>query len=443
MSNHDILTRLAKLLELLLIMCLLLIVFCRDIDSVSFHRDESQWIATSNFFEVFARGKFTASMWNENYWTLTQPPVTRYVIGLGRRIGGHRPEDLNLPWDFRLDDTTNIALGAMPSSGLLWWSRLPMAILSAVSGLILFSLVSKSAGRIAGYTLLLLFVGNPYLLTTLRRAMGEAPLLVFVTLAAFASDQALIFWQRVASAPYKSFRPLLHSLIWFIFLGILAGIAGASKLNGIITAAAGLALSILAPLTHQGAIPKSARLTFAILIPVILLLATATTFVALNPYLYPDPLGNTAKLFNFRVREMQDQQAANSEAVIHGTRMRIEVVSQRVFQNYATIRFAGAWGINLLLCVVGAYSLTGTAWRWVRGDRDLGTSVVIILVALTTSTPALFTPLDWDRYYLLPIVFSSICIAIGISGSITVSIKWARCKIFEDDVMEGTTDAQS
>ena len=421
-------TSLPRWLELSLIVCVLLVIFCTGILDVSFHPDESQWIATSYAFEDFVNGEFASPTWDESHWTLTQPPVTRYVIALGRLAGGYHVADLNLAWSWGMDALANIARGAMPSPSLLWWSRLPMAVLSVVCGLILFKLADACAGRVAGYALLLLFAGNPYLLYTLRRAMGEASLLVCVILVAFAGDQALSSWRRVATNTYKSVKALFRPLTWFIIMGIFCGVAGAAKLNGISAAPAGLMLCVLTPLAQKGNIPKSVRLYFIICACAAILLAAGITFVALNPYLYPDALGRTEKMFLFRLQEMHKQQSIYPEYRIHGIDMRIPVVWQRVCEDYAAIRFGGARVVNILLCTVGAFYLMRQAWRWLRSGVGPGTSIVIILIALTTATPSLLTPLDWDRYFLLPVVFSSVCIAIGISWVIKVSRKWVQHK---------------
>lgn len=425
-----LITSLGQWLELSLIACVLLVIFCTGILDVRFHPDESQWIATSYAFEDFVNGEFASPTWDESHWTLTQPPVTRYVIALGRLAGGYHVADLNLAWSWGMDAPANIARGAMPSPSLLWWSRFPMAVLSVVCGLILFKLADACAGRVAGYALLLLFAGNPYLLYTLRRAMGEASLLVCVILVAFAGDQALRSWQRVATNTYESVRVFFCPLTWFIIMGIFCGVAAAAKLNGISTAPAGLMLCVLTPLTQKGNIPKSARLYFIIRACAAIILAAGITFVALNPFLYPDALGRTEKMFLYRLQEMHKQQSINPEYRVHGIDMRIEVVSQRVFEEYAAIRFEGARIVNILLCAIGIFYLMRKALHWLRSGLGPATSIVIILVALTTATPSLLTPLDWDRYFLLPVVFSTVCVAISISWGIGVSRKWVQRKNF-------------
>ena len=415
-------------LEPSIVACALLVVFCTRIESVSFWPDESQWIATSYFFEGFLDRLGAPFLWDESYWTLTQPPVTRYVIGLGRLGGGYGIRSLNEPWEFKSDDTANLAKGAMPGPGLLWWSRLPMALLTVLSILILFCLVTRAAGRAAGYTLVLLLAGNPYVYTTLCRAMSEAPLLACVSLAMLASDWALGYWQRAARASHPSISALRPAAACFLLMGSVCGLGAATKLNGFATVAAGLALCVLAAVTHAGNVTKSVRATFVIAVCGLLLLGTGVVFVAANPYLYPDPLGRTLGMFSFRLTELQKHLDLYPRFAIHGLGTRFDVVSRRVFQEFAAVSVHGGRFINLLLCTIGTCVLVRAAWSWLHGNETGGTSMVLVVVALTTATPALLTPLDWDRYYLLPVIFSTVGIAVGIAGcaSSLLTLVWSR-----------------
>lgn len=415
-------------LEPSIVACALLAVFCTRIDRVSFWPDESQWIATSYFFEGFLDRLGAPFLWDESYWTLTQPPVARYVIGVGRLAGGYGIRDLNEPWEFKSDNATNVAKGAMPEPGLLWWSRLPMALLTVLSIVILFCLVTRAAGRAAGYTLVLLLAGNPYVYRTLCRAMSEAPLLACVAMAMLASDWALGYWQRAATASHPSIKALRPAAACFLLMGSICGLGAAAKLNGFATVAAGLGLCVLAAVTHAGNVAKPARATFIIAVSGLLLFGTALVFVTANPYLYPDPLGHTLTMFTFRLTEMQKHLVLYPRFVIHGLGARFDVIPQRVLQDYAAFSVRGAWSINLLLCAIGVYVLVRAAWSWLRGNDNGGTSMVLVAVAVTTATPALLTPLDWERYYLLPVIFSTVGIAVGIAACMTYlfTLVWPR-----------------
>ncbi len=411
-----------------IIACALLAVFGARIEGISFWPDESQWIATSYFFEAFLDQQAEPSLWDEYYWTLTQPPVARYVIALGRLAGGYGIHDLNQPWEFKSDAAANADSGAMPAAGLLWWSRLPMALLAALSIVLLFCLVSRAAGRVAGYTMVLLLAANPYLGSTLCRAMSEAPLLVCVVMAMLAGDSALRYWQRAATSAPPSIATLRPAAACFLLMGCICGLGAAAKLNGSTTVAAGLALCILAAATHAGNATAPARATFILTSVGLLLIGAALIFVAANPYLYPDPWGRTSAMFKFRLTEMQTQLGLYPRFAIHGFGTRLDIVFRRVLQDDAAISVRGARFINFLLCTAGTSVLLRAAWSWLRGNENGGTSLVLVAVALTTAAPALLTPLDWERYYLLPVIFSTVGIAVGIAACVTglFTLVWPR-----------------
>lgn len=63
---------------------------------------------------------------------------------------------------------------------------------------------------------------------------------------------------------------------------------------------------------------------------------------------------------------------------------------------------------------IGLLYLARGARLWLAGKGGSAASVVILAVAAVTALPPLFTPLDWDRYYMYPVVFTSLCIAIAV-----------------------------
>jgi hypothetical protein len=413
-------------LELFLIGSILLIFFCAGLENVPFHPDESGWIGASYYLEAFISGQFASPVWQESHLTLAQPPVVLYIVGLGRLAGGYHVTDLNnASFNVQVDWATNVAQGAVPDAGLLWWSRLPMAILAALSGLLLFQSIRRGAGRGAGYIWLLMFAASSYLSITLRQAMSEAPLLAIVALFILVGEQALRSWQHAAEA-YPSSPTLLRPLAWFILLGVLSGLASAIKLNGMIIAAAGVAMCGLAALVFRGQAPRSARLTLLIRASVLLVLVTELTFVVVNPYLYPDPLGRTGKMFKLRLQEMQFQQMVFPESSIDGWAERIDLVPRRVLEDYAVLHFPGALLINLALGVGGLCYLMIHAGRWVKTKQGPNSAVVILLAAGTMAVPPLLTPLDWPRYYLMPVVFSTLCIAVGIARGLLSAARYTH-----------------
>ena len=56
--------------------------------------------------------------------------------------------------------------------------------------------------------------------------------------------------------------------------------------------------------------------------------------------------------------------------------------------------------------------------------------MVILLIGLVAGVPpALLTPLNWDRYYFLPVMFATIFSAIGLAVCITTAVQWSERKL--------------
>ncbi|MHB0857088.1 MAG: hypothetical protein ACYC5M_05905 [Anaerolineae bacterium] len=388
-------------------------------DQVRFHNDESRRIGTSYFLEPFLRGDIHSPVWEESYWTLTQPPLSRYVVGLGRLAGGYTDSMLSGPWEFGVDAAGNAAAGNMPGPHLLWWSRLPMALLAALCGWLLFDLARRCDGLVSGGLAVTLFALNPYLATTLRRAMGEAPLVALALLALRAGVHALAQIDP-SNAKRQSTLPLAAGA-WLLVAGACAGASGAAKLNGL---ASGVAVALLPALScmRHGMRVCRRRIIWALLAAVLVLGATGSVFVALNPYLYPAPVERSLRLYRWRLHEMENQQRGWQQDQISGIRARISTVSQRVLQDYAPMQFRGAWLANLVLGALGLVALMRSAWYWLRGAATSPAPVVLLLVGAATSIPSLLTPLDWDRYYIFPVIFSTLGIAVGLAAT----VRWVQ-----------------
>lgn len=410
-------------LELVVIAAVLLIKFCSGLQNVPFHPDESQWIATSYAFQAWIGGDFSAPVWHDSYWTRTQPPLTRYLIAVGWLAGGYNFHDLNTPWIWGFDEATNLARGALPSPGVLWWSRLPMAILAAVSALALFVLVTESAGRLAGYILVILFAYNHFFLYALRRAMSETPLLVCLTLAMLAGCSAATSWQQLRRNAHGLLRSFIQPLLRFGLMGFLCGAATAAKLNGALAVLSGLALVALLAATRTANLSRVFRVAVVGCSAIVITASAAGTFVACNPYLYPNVPARSMAMLRQRFEEMAKQQGFAPSQVIRGAEAHALEILRSVFEDLATVSFTGSWLLNLPLCIVGFGYFVAAGWHWLRNSAGSAAAAVTVLTALICAMPALLTPLAWDRYFLLPVVFSTMFIAVGLSAVLNAAAR--------------------
>jgi 4-amino-4-deoxy-L-arabinose transferase-like glycosyltransferase len=406
------------LIEFILIAIIVTAVYTSNILSVEFNGDESQWISSSFYFEKFMKGQFTDPAWQELEARNYQPPLTMYVIGLGRRLGGYRPADLNAFWIWRADKETNIRNGAMPSPGLLWWSRLPMAICAVFSILAGFWLLKDSLGRLPAYAWIGLSLVSSYYLHWLRTAMSEAPLLAL----SMANLVVIAGVLRLASSGKE--HHIWKYLALLGFSGVLTGLAGAAKLNGLIELAAGGAAALLAALWTRRR--WNQRVISAVVGLLVLTAAALAAFIGVNPSLWRNPAGGIMQSFTDRQMLITGQQVENPQDSITTFSRRVQVVPQRIFERHASFSFEGSGYLNLGLFLAGLVFCIPRLKSWVSRQGHGSSLGAVFLFGAVVSLPSLLTPLDWDRYYLFPIIFSSFLIAAssGWLGSI-----WRRFKL--------------
>ena len=397
---------LLKLVEILGVLVFLSFFYLRDLQAVEFHIDESHWIGTSYMFEAYFKGEFWSDAWSVSQPTLTNPPVPRYVIGLSRLIGGYHIPDLNRRWDYNFNAGYNIRRGAMPSAGLLWWSRLPMAILAVLSITLGFWLIKKIGGRVPAYLWVLFGAISPYLLLQTRRAMAEAPILFFVMLAALLCYLAI----KALSQPGKNTSWLAG--LYFGLAGFCVGLAGESKINGL-----SILLGILASLAFY--VIWKQKDTTSRMVRRIFIYGAVTSVLMLvvffgsYPFLWPNLVTRTEMVLKDRIDEMQYQSVQHAPDAINTPAQRLTIVPARVFQDYAVIDFPGALFLNLALTCLGVWLTCLKIRDWLHNNGDGTAALVLLAVGATAAIPAFFTLLDWDRYYLFPVFFSTAFIVIA------------------------------
>jgi len=213
-----------KSIEVLILAILLFGVYGGNLLSVEFQPDETFWIVSSTRFDEFLKGEFNSRIWTDApLISFEVRPIPSYIVAIGQRVGGVNSDSLPIYWDWSLPKEENISRGAMPSARVLWWSRLPMALLSVFCLLGTILLLAKAHSRIAAYLFALIGI-NEYFLLHLRRAMSEAPLLLFTVLVLYASFKLLMVIQE---------NSMKKIILWSVIAGILSGMAGQSKLTGL------------------------------------------------------------------------------------------------------------------------------------------------------------------------------------------------------------------
>src|SRR4051812_29818374 len=125
------------------------VVLLRAVETVPFHGDESEWINAGRYFRyVFLDHDLTSQVWRPSWLNRDQPPLGRYVIGGIVWASGTDPAEVNKTYAWERDYQANLREGRVPEPAILLPVRRMMAIVGALSIVLLFV-----AGRLVGGTL--------------------------------------------------------------------------------------------------------------------------------------------------------------------------------------------------------------------------------------------------------------------------------------------------
>ena len=373
------------------------------LDAVPFYVDESCKIGYSAPFEAFANGRFTDPIWQTREDKYLNPVLTYYVVGAARRIGGYGPDRLNPPWNFAVSNEENIRRGRVPEPRLLWWSRAGVTAAACAGLFTMFALMTGACRRWAAFVWLGLTLTNPFLRTTLRQALNEGVLVATIALVLWTLYRALQRFDRDAGPgiPWRA-------MAWIAAAGLCAGLAAQSKLNGGAAAAGAWVVVMLA--SARWPIARRSKFRILLLSTIILAACSAGAFVGSNPSLWPHPPKESVRMVRTRVQVLDAQVKQFGHSAIVGVEDRLRRVPVEVLHTGAAFPRGP---LNLVFFVAGAGASLMTLAMWLRARDGNHARVVLTVVGGIVSLPGLLTPIDWARYFVLPVVFSSVQIAFG------------------------------
>jgi hypothetical protein len=389
--------------ELLAVLLVITAAMFTGLSAVRFHPDESHWIGLSAPFEAFVAGRFTDPLWQTRPDRHLNAPMTFYVIGAARRMGGWRPDSLNQAYRFGQPYQTNVAEGRVPPPGLLWWGRAGVTAAAVLAVLASFAVFARAAGRPAAYVWLALVLSHSYLRDTIRRAMNEGVLLLMLALCIWATYRLLAARDRQTPG-----RSRWITAGWAALAGTAAGLAAGTKANGGLALAGVIIVLGVAVTRRRDADGRRARSVAAAAL--ILTVTAAFAYVGTNPTLWPNPARGTLESIRARTHVVKAQMAAFPSEAVPALSRRVKVASKRVFYDDALLPRTLS---GIVLFVAGALSTLRQLYRWRNGLNDNHALAALAIIGLVVSAPAFFSPLDWPRYYVLPVFFSSFQIVVG------------------------------
>jgi hypothetical protein len=391
--------------EISLLAILLLFGYINDIGAVEFHPDESFWIVSSVRLDKLLAGDFESDIWTDEPVIIFEVrPLPSYFTAVGQRLGGISAQDLPPYWIWGLPDEENLARGAMPGDELIWWSRLPMAVVAAFSMLLTAVLLAKSHSRLAAYIFAVISL-NGYFLLNLRRAMSEASILFFTVLTMYASYKLLT---AVRS------KDMNKSILWSLAVGLFSGLAGQSKLTGLICAGIAIfgVILVIIPRPAQWITILKQRMLLTIFF--VISMITLVTFIASYPFFYRDTVDRISETLYARSQILEYQVYTYADEVIP-SHSRLKILFQRILDY--PLHIDANHVLNIPLHWLNFTFVALGMAQVIKKVRNSGTerdiNLVLLLGALLCAVPMLFAPFDWERYYLYPIYFGCIFFAIG------------------------------
>jgi hypothetical protein len=380
----------------LLIFLVLLTVYCIGVDSVPFHPNETYWVDMATRLAE----PFRSSAWQPGYLTYEVRPIPGYLSALGQKLAGISLVELpQSAWDWSISTAENEARGAVPSARVLMASRLPMAILAALTLTLISIWLGRVHGRFYGYFWALVSC-NTYFLTQLRRAMCEAPLLFFTV---------LLLWALLPLLESLHKKQKSRVMLWSLLAGMLCGLAAECKLTGALGGILAIVVCFISIyLNHD---QKDSTVVHLFQISTLLVMAAALiTFVAVYPFFYVDPFTRILGTLATRQNVMQTQLHDYPAQVITFWQRPILLV-KRIFGlplGWPLTITIGGYILPIFFCGVGVHE-TYTKLHFPSP------CLVLLSASVILGLPMCFLPLDWDRYYLFPIFFACIFFATGLS----------------------------
>jgi hypothetical protein len=396
----------------------------------TFHPDESRWINRGIYLQELSHP--LGSFWSDSYLIRGQPPMGSYITGFGLWVQGQSLHQ-NGPWNFVFgndgDVNWNVTNGNVPAVDVLLDARKTSIALGLILVLTTYAIVTLLSNWVGGVVAGVFLAAHPLTIYLATLAVSD---MAFTTIIALSGFCALMLSRR-------------PSWWWAIALGILMGMGASLKLSPIFLAIAVAGVGVLILLEpvarkfpgirllyrHLGVgLPDVHRVGIMLLsLPII----AGAFFLASYPYLWPDPVGRTEALFEFRRNEMENQSRIWGDQAITTRQEALERTWNMLEFRYSTSGRLLAWlgiepgnpdhkeGFDLPFALAGLLIFIALAlWRGFRTPHlltliVLSGQVAIILVGIN---------INFNRYYL-PIV---LYLAIGLGIGTGTALDWLRAQ---------------
>jgi 4-amino-4-deoxy-L-arabinose transferase-like glycosyltransferase len=307
------------------------------------------------------------------------------------------PEGLrpNLFFRYHRGDLVKASAAVQPWVPAIERARLVVAAASALCGVLLLLIARRLAGWPAGIAALALWTLHPLVRSWSHQARPDLGMLALVLATLWAA-------LRLVDA-LRGARGRRGLLLAALALGLLAGLAAGTKLNGGLAGVFAV-LAILGTRPPTGVEPPTlaARLAATGLAGAVFLL----TLLALLPWAASAPLERVPELLEFWSEHMAFQQDRLEQLGGLATRTngeRLDLMGSRILGRDEPLRAILGLPLGWIAAAAGALRLGRKALREPSPQPRCEACLAGLWIAVILVGSTLWLPLDWDRYFLPPL----------------------------------------
>lgn len=374
----------------IILFAVLLLWFTRDLDSYSnYNYDEGGYLSVGNlYFNLyFINHDFFNPAWYQSYRSYGPAnQVPKYIMGLSLYLFGYGDEKFEyfyFKWKDSLEE--NIKKGMVPSAKVLYAARFPIAVLGALTVLLIFVICRILCGWKFALIATLVTSFNHLILLLSKTAMLDIPYVFFSILTIFL----MCYFLKRTNKKWSEW-------IVITLIGIIIGLAVSSKPMGIFILITTVIFFLILSISQK----RKIFLFYLILI----LIITGSIFIISNPVLYPHPVKHSKMLITLLGNLEKEQEAYSFELVFNSFFQKAYYVTKNTLLTgsapiYSVIKLP----VDIIFFAIGFVSLLNEEFITFPKRQLTFKTLIIIWMIVTFLGTIYWIPIDRPRYYL-PII---------------------------------------
>jgi len=417
-----------------LFLCILAIPFFTNIAEQTLNGDENAYLRGSRYFKLFFLDRDYAHPLWQNVRAYDQPPIGKYIYGLGILLTGNKDSYSILArlkdWNYEEDYEWNAAHGRVAPLSVGYQIRYIAALFGYATCLLLYWIVSYVFNKRTGVISALLLAYNPLMLMCSKRIMTNSLINCFL----LAGVVVLLLYERALREHKKK-----HILGLACVMGAIIAIATGTKLNGGLVLIYFVIFCIMVVIecvvslitrTHFTVTKAKQRVITMCTSLLLMLFVGGALFILPNPYLYDDPVGGTVHMIDYRMHKAEKLQTYPEHTAIETCSEKVGFAADRCLVNeFTLLRDYTHFPFEAILFFIGIALFLYTTIKDFKKNRMVSPrSIIIIWIIATIVGTLAWLPLDWHFYYL-PIIPCVVCM-IAYAIDLICSFATKRLKQF-------------